>query len=151
MKKSRSRCDGFRLPAAFISCAARRYHRVDLSTGCGEASSPGRYELAAVSGLTRAQRVFVKALASVSDRANCSSQSASRSKRQIQPGKFLRSVRSFRDLRRAPAHFSRSGLVNQHVALIRHHMIAAGHRVALNVRLFAWSDGAGGRFSHASR
>ena len=151
MKKSRSRCDGFRF------CAARWHHRVDLSRECGEASAHGRSDgvtmaaLAAASGLPRAPRTFVKAAVRVSNRAKCRSRSACRSKRQIQQGNVLRIVRSSRDPRRARAYVSRSGLIVQHIAMNRHHMMATGHRLAPNVRLFARDDWTDGRFSQASR
>jgi hypothetical protein len=151
MKKSNSPCDGFRFAAAFIGCAARRYHRVSLGLGCVGVLSTGcgyPATMAAVSGLTSVKRVFVEASAWVSNRAKCSSQSAHRTKRQILQGNVHHSLRSFRDPRRTRAHFSRSGLINHPISSIRCHMV---HRVALDVLLFAPNHWADARFSLAGR
>jgi hypothetical protein len=154
MKKSRSLCDGFGLAAAFLSCAARRYQRVNLSVARAEVPLRERGALAAmeaVSSPARAKRAFVKTSASASNSAKCSFQSARRSRHQILQGNFDRCLRSFHDPRRTRAHFSRSGLVNQLIASIRRRMMASAHRASLNVHLFARNDGADGRFSPASR
>jgi hypothetical protein len=150
MKKSRSPRDGFRFVAAFMGCAARRCHHVNPGLGCVAHLSPGRGALAATaaaSGLTSSKRAVIKASARASHCAEHGFQSAHRSKRQSPQGDFLRRLRSFRDPQRTWVYRSRSGLMQLHFALLRHPTLAAGHRVALDVRPIAWNDRTGGRFS----
>lgn len=116
--------------------------------------APRPHPMAATAGLPElsgAKHVFVSVPACAHDRAENSRQPMRRGARQIPHRDFLRDTRDFRDSRRTPGIFSRCGSTLQYFARLLDRMKAACRRAPIEARSFAWHDGAGVWFCHASQ